>query len=119
MPIEVDDQAMEVLVHYEWPGNVRELRSVVSTLVLLGDGGPIVRSDVLTTLDRPATVVSGDESVMIAARAALTRLLEDCGWDTSLAAAELRIHRVTVYRRMRALGISVPAVARHRDEYAR
>lgn len=113
-PVLVDDAAMEALAGYEWPGNVRELRSVVSTLLLLGDGVRITRSEVLAALDRPATVVDASQSLAASrARAALTRLLEECAWDTSLVAAELRVHRVTVYRRMRALGISVPAHARH------
>jgi DNA-binding NtrC family response regulator len=113
-PVVVDDRAMDVLVAYEWPGNVRELRSVMNMLLLLGDGAPIVRSDVLGAIDRrPVSQPKEPE------REALTRLLVECDWDTSLAATELGIHRVTVYRRMRAFGIRVPAHTRKRSEAAR
>jgi DNA-binding NtrC family response regulator len=112
--IVVDDAAMAVLMSYEWRGNVRELRDVVSTLVVLGDGVRIGRSEVQAVLDRPSAMMSAERPApMSAERAALAQLLDQCGWDTSRVAAERRIHRGTVYRRMRALGITVPNAARY------
>jgi transcriptional regulator of acetoin/glycerol metabolism len=38
----------------------------------------------------------------------LIEVLEQCAWDANEAARRLGVHRVTVYRRMRRLGVTRP-----------
>jgi two-component system response regulator AtoC len=120
--VTVDPDAMALLTTYDWPGNVRELRSVVGALVTLREDDRVRRTDVLAILDspwhRPAALTRDSIVGARDAREALRTVLEECQYDTIAVALRLGIHRVTVYRRMRALGLSVPTGARYRDTVA-
>jgi DNA-binding NtrC family response regulator len=106
--VHIDDAAMATLVAYDWPGNVRELQSVVTTVLFLGDGMCIERSDVLQVLERPQSPIDQTIAVDLEARSTLVQMLEAAVWNTSQVATELGVNRATVYRRMRMLGINVP-----------
>lgn len=115
--LKIDDDAMLLLYQQAWPGNVRELRSAVVTLAALNDTGRVRRHDVVAVLGhRLSGPLAGAPAeayrAVGRAREELVRTLERHAWDTSLVASELRVHRVTVYRRMKSLGISIPFGAR-------
>jgi two-component system, NtrC family, response regulator HydG len=118
-PVSIDREAMAALMTYDWPGNVRELRSVVSALVTFSEEGRVRRTDVLAILGDVSSrsMLPPETSVPDSARArtALQTILEECGYDTTVAAVRLGVHRGTVYRRMRALRLSVPTGARRRE----
>jgi transcriptional regulator with PAS, ATPase and Fis domain len=44
-PLQISDEAMNLLCRYRWPGNVRELRNVIENAVAFSRGGPISPSD--------------------------------------------------------------------------
>jgi len=117
--VTIESDAMALLTAYDWPGNVRELRSLIAAAATLSDDGRIRRSDVLAILGD-----AGAEALMLPlelavdashARHALREILRECRYDTTLAAERLGIHRATVYRRMRALGLSMPTSVRYGD----
>jgi DNA-binding NtrC family response regulator len=114
-----DPEAMALLAAHEWPGNVRELRSVVAALVTLDDDHRIRRSDVAAILGgapRDDRVVFTPGGIGAAdARESLEAVLRACGYDKNAAAERLGVHRATVYRRMRALGVTLPPGVRYRD----
>lgn len=47
--IEIDDDVMKFLLHYNYPGNIRELKNMIERLVVLSDDGKI-NSDSISTL---------------------------------------------------------------------
>ncbi len=113
-PKEITDDAIDSLMRYAWPGNVRELRNVIERMVIMN---PIV-----TKLDRkhlPSLVQrdggrkpSQEFSTLHQARAAyerdyILRKLEDNYGNVSRTAEALGLERSHMYRKMRALGISV------------
>lgn len=106
-----DQDAEQALVAHNWPGNVRELRMLVDRLHILADTELITAADIRDVLGAmhiadPATPPDGSaerERILAALRAA--------GGDTALAARSLGVHRSTLYRRMRRLGLSA---AEHR-----
>jgi DNA-binding NtrC family response regulator len=96
-------EAIERLVQHDWPGNVRELRYVVERVGILAPSSTVtlaVTNEALAPhAPRPAT----DQEQFLARR--LRVLLHDTTWNVDLAAERLGVHRTTLYRRLRRLGI--------------
>jgi transcriptional regulator of acetoin/glycerol metabolism len=105
----LDEDAMSAVMAYSWPGNVRELRNAVEHGLVMSEG------DIIRARDLPEEVVSAEvvESP-VAPRAEgdgerdrLLAALEGNGRNISLTARKLGMARVTLYRRMKRLGITV------------
>ncbi|MCP4680287.1 MAG: FHA domain-containing protein [Deltaproteobacteria bacterium] len=45
--LEIDSDAMELLMHYSWPGNVRELANCMERAVIFGDDGVPLKKEAL------------------------------------------------------------------------
>lgn len=121
--------AVRILRDYHWPGNVRELRMFVHRIIAVADPSVVSQDDVREFLlnAHPATHVREPSAVYVpgditspTARAADDRrvdrdedplarairvALQECGGNTTEAARHLGIHRSTLYRRMKQLGI--------------
>ena len=109
--------AMAVLERYDWPGNVRELKNVLAYAFAMGDGPTLVPADLPTELFD--TGISGAEQVappplmapvpaQTAADPEARRILEvlaRVGGSRQRAAQILGMSRVTLWRRMRELGL--------------
>ena len=111
---EITDDAVETLMRYSWPGNVRELRNVIERIVIMN---PTVHK-----LDRkhlPPLVYRegsrralGEFSTLHQARAAYERdyilkKLDENHGNVSRTAEVLGLERSHMYRKMKALGITV------------
>lgn len=108
--IELTRGAVRMLQTQQWTGHVRELRHVLERAAALSGRAVLGRDQVAVALgrkERGARVAGPGEF----ARRRLLEVLERCAWDTARAAAELGVHRATVYRRMRRRGIFVPSAA--------
>ena len=121
----LEESALARLMAYPWPGNIRELRNVLRTALALSDDGMIRLSDL------PAEVVyyaeradASDQQqrepveggsrqpeeerlspLELAEREAILRELERNHWNVSNTAAQLRMSRNTLYRRMKKYSI--------------
>ncbi|MCP3099245.1 sigma 54-interacting transcriptional regulator [Myxococcus sp. K15C18031901] len=100
-------EARRLLEAHAWPGNVRELRNVMEYAYVIGEG-PVLRETDLppefSEVRRPpasldATPAAGALDAQ-SVRAALTR----AGGNRTEAARLLGVSRVTLWRRLRALG---------------
>lgn len=99
--LRVSNEAMRHLLAYPWPGNVRELANVVERAVLLATGDTIDLSDLPAELrDQPAEPRDLSEAVEQFRRRHIRRVLAEVGGDKERAAAELGIHRATLYRHL-------------------
>jgi transcriptional regulator of acetoin/glycerol metabolism len=105
-----------VLLRYGWPGNVRELRTVVERAGFLSEIGPLGPQALAEAIALGAPGGQRPGPVPLSVRPALgnpherDRLVFACAesdWDVSRAAAALRMGRSTLYRRLRALGVSL------------
>lgn len=99
---------------YRWPGNIRELENAVERAVVLCDGEQIqiqdlppeiVRSASLEREDSVSTSQVGEARSQVE-RSCIEQALERHARKVAPAAAELGMHRSTLYRKMRRLGIS-------------
>ena len=98
---------------YDWPGNIRELENAIERAFILVDDGSIG----LPHLPREVTGrrgSAGPEAGMRSAHdildaQAIRAALERNGYNRLAAARDLGIHKTTLYRKMKKLGISRPA----------
>jgi DNA-binding NtrC family response regulator len=103
--VSIGKEALHLLTRYEWLGNVRELRHVVRSAVILGGTGKLRPEDIRETLSWRARSTPSLPERSLADRR-LMEVLEECGWDTDVAARQLSVHRTTIYRRMKRVGVA-------------
>jgi DNA-binding NtrC family response regulator len=98
------EDVIRVLARAEWPGNVRQLEGAVKRMLARRSVGEVTLRDLpheyLQVLNRRLTAMEHAE------RGAILRALEQAEGNKSQAAAILGISRVTLYRKLRALGLS-------------
>lgn len=110
---ELDTGALQVLREYPWPGNVRELGTAIGRAAILDTGrmitpGTLAEAIALgapTRNRRNQPAMRKDATQM---RAETMAALEASAWCKEEAARSLGIHRATLFRRMRSLGIEGP-----------
>jgi DNA-binding NtrC family response regulator len=115
--MEVDQDAMGLLMQHDWPGNVRELKNSIERLVILANGDRITAADVAGCLPDVKTVrseyrqgVSLKEMMATAERDMILRALEANSGQVSRTASELQVERSHLYKKMRSLGIDPKSV---------
>ena len=101
-----------VLLNYAWPGNVRELRMAIERAGQLVEDGTLPPQAVAETiaLGGPGPSVSSAGGGLLSAlltRDDLLATLDQSDWDVERAATALRIGRTTLFKRLKALGISL------------
>ncbi|MBX3125776.1 MAG: sigma-54-dependent Fis family transcriptional regulator [Polyangiaceae bacterium] len=105
--------AEAVLTRYDWPGNVRELRNVLSYASAIGKGPILLPSDLPWELSEPKLEERGEGSERFALRSGeldaegrrILEVLERAGGSKNRAAKILGMSRVTLWRRLKALGL--------------
>jgi two-component system, NtrC family, nitrogen regulation response regulator NtrX len=107
-----DPEAIEVMQKYSWPGNVRELRNTVERVVIMHQNHRVSVKDLPAFGDAepPASSYrfpSFKEASDAYHREFIQRKLDEAGGNVARAAELMGIDRSHLYRRMRALGISV------------
>jgi two-component system nitrogen regulation response regulator NtrX len=118
--VEMSDDAFNTLKQYHWPGNVRELRNLVERVLILnpkvqrierkhlpmlvyrdsGKAGAQAngRGEEFTTLQQAREAYERDY---------ILKKLDECHGNVSRAAEGLGLERSHLYRKMKALGVSV------------
>jgi transcriptional regulator with PAS, ATPase and Fis domain len=108
-------EALGLLEGQPWPGNVRELRDVIQRAVWLSggiglDAGTIREAIPLGSAGRAIEAGGGGtKAIPLHTRAAnwLEAFCEGCGWDADVAAVRLGVSRATLFRLLRANGLSL------------
>jgi two-component system nitrogen regulation response regulator NtrX len=111
--IEIGEEALQALAQYHWPGNVRELKNVIERVLILNPRALRIERKHLPPLTYKAGTRSTEEfSTLQQARDAYEReyilkKIEEARNNISHAAELLGLERSHLYRKMKALGISV------------
>jgi two-component system, NtrC family, nitrogen regulation response regulator NtrX len=117
--VEMTDDALAALKQYHWPGNVRELRNLVERVLILNPKTQRLERKHLPMLvyrdsARDANKNNGREEFtsLLQAREAYERdyilkKLDEFHGNVSRAAEGLGLERSHLYRKMKALGVSV------------
>ncbi len=107
----LDPEASGMLLQYHWPGNVRELRAVVERAGVLTPDGTIEAASIAEAMALGAAPSNGSgESLSSSGRDAQAALVKLCvahGCDARRIAVASGWGLSTVYRRLRAAGVSL------------
>ncbi|WNG28987.1 AAA domain-containing protein [Cystobacter fuscus] len=109
--------AQQLLERHGWPGNVRELRNVMEYAFVIGEGPLLHEADLPPEFSEPRLPSASLRPARPASTlvrpvddhdpATLRAALEEAGGNHTQAACLLGISRVTLWRRLRALGDKV------------
>ncbi|HOM30180.1 MAG TPA: sigma 54-interacting transcriptional regulator [Deltaproteobacteria bacterium] len=103
-------EALSLLMAYDWPGNIRELANVIERAFILCEKGSIGVAHLpeeitARSLQHAAQPGLKSTAQMLEAQA-IRRALERCANNRLAAARELGIHKSTLFRKMKRLGIA-------------
>ena len=105
-------EALSLLMAHDWPGNVRELENVIERSFIMCTQGLIGIGHLPEELTAHSVSVSPNANVRSAHdlldAQAIRTALERNAFNRLAAAKELGIHKTTLFRRVRRLGISLP-----------
>lgn len=114
----ITPEALSLLMAHDWPGNIRELENVIERAFILCGDEPIAIAHLpgeLTARGMPETAAKAGqpEATMQTAHdlldaQAIRAALEHNGFNRLAAARELGIHKTTLFRKMRKLGLALP-----------
>ncbi|HSO08551.1 MAG TPA: sigma 54-interacting transcriptional regulator, partial [Desulfoprunum sp.] len=128
----IDNAALALLMSHDYPGNIRELENIIEhAFVLCGDGTIGVRhlpAGIVTVAntrrgERPAVtgeVPSLEKAIRSTEAGIILEALKRNDYNRRATAEELGMHKTTLYRRLRILGINLPdrdgrSVRKHLD----
>jgi len=105
-------EALSLLMAHDWPGNIRELENVIERAFILCHEGYISIGHLPDELRAHRAAGDLDSDVRsahdILDAQAIRAALERNAFNRLAAAKELGIHKTTLFRRIKKLGISLP-----------
>lgn len=119
--------ALYALERYDWPGNVRELMNAIEYAFVMGEGPvlteadlpPEIRGERPAFLDEPTpnetvTIETADGRELGPEERHILDALREARGNRQEAAALLGYSRITLWRKLKAMGLDEDAVIRHR-----
>jgi PAS domain S-box-containing protein len=106
----VHEEAMSVLMTYQYPGNIRELANIIERAFILCKTGLIEKKHLPESLFLLETkdIKANAESLREVEYTHLINTLKHNNWDCPRTAKQLGIHKSTLYRKIKSLGIVLP-----------
>ncbi len=99
----VSAQTRDRLLNYDWPGNVRELENAIERAVVLA------RSRTLHVADfaflQPCIAAPEPQTLKAVERMHIIKILTQCEWNITRAAAMLGINRVTLHKKIKRMDL--------------
>jgi transcriptional regulator with PAS, ATPase and Fis domain len=109
--IGVSPEALAILMAHNYPGNVRELKNIIEHAVVLCPGAMIREEHLPQYLQGQATGPTKAKepgSLDDCERRLVLSALRENDWNRLATARQLGIHKSTLFRRIRKLGIQLP-----------
>jgi PAS domain S-box-containing protein len=108
----INEEALACLMSYEYPGNVRELENLIERAFILCRSGQIERHhlpDPVCRMSASGASQPADlDSFKQMEASFLMNALHRHGWNRTETAKSLGIHKTTLFRKIKALGLRVP-----------
>lgn len=108
----ISPDALEVLMRHDYPGNVRELENIIEHAFVMCRSGTIRKRHLPQRLVPEDTEAAAPRSFEELEASFLRGALERHGWNRAATARDLGIHKTTLWRKMKRLGIAPPPSAR-------
>jgi PAS domain S-box-containing protein len=109
----IEAEALSLLMAHHWPGNVRELENTIERAFILCHDGPIRIAHLPGELTAHSSSTTAGSDVRSAHdlldAQAIRSALKRNQYNRMATARELGIHKTTLYRKMKRLGITPPA----------
>jgi len=109
----INAEALSLLMAHDWPGNIRELENVIERAFILCGEGDIGIGHLPMELTASGLAAGGDADIKTAHdildAQAIRSALERHHGNRSAAARELGIHKTTLFRRIKKLGLFFPS----------
>ncbi|OEU48172.1 MAG: Fis family transcriptional regulator [Desulfobacterales bacterium S3730MH5] len=108
----ITDEALTCLMSYNYPGNVRELRNIVERAFVLCRSGEIERRCLPEPVCFAACINRLKQTEFMSLKqmeaAFLMNALRRNNWNRLQTAIQLGIHKTTLFRKIKSLGLQVP-----------
>ena len=108
----VETQALSLLMAHDWPGNIRELENVIERAFIMCRSGEIrmehLPPDFIGRDDRTAQRQDMKSARKSLEARAISEAVQRNNYNRQAAARELGIHKSTLFRKIRELGIKMP-----------
>jgi DNA-binding NtrC family response regulator len=105
-------EALACLMAHDYPGNIRELENIVERALILCHSGQIEQAHILPSLCpslSPDSLAKPDPDSFKQVEAAfLMNALRQNDWSRLKTARQLGIHKTTLFRKMKSLGLEAP-----------
>jgi PAS domain S-box-containing protein len=110
----VDAEALQVLMCHDYPGNIRELENIIEHAFVLCSAGPI-QARHLPGGFATQCMLSGEQDSLThtlnsTEAIAITNALKRSRYNRLAAAKELGMHKSTLFRKIKRLGINLPEI---------
>ncbi len=108
----ITDEALACLMSYDYPGNIRELENIIERSFILCKSKMIMPSHLPEPVcesggfDRPENM--GMTNLKDMEAVFLTNALRKNNWNRLKTARELGIHKSTLFRKIKSLGLEIP-----------
>lgn len=116
----ISPEALSLLMAHDWPGNIRELENAVECAFILCNKGFIGIAHLPGELTAADSQTDGKSDVRTAHEIldaqAIRSALERNNYNRLAAARELGIHKTTIYRKIRRLGMNLPEKGRKGED---
>jgi transcriptional regulator with PAS, ATPase and Fis domain len=115
---QISPGARQVLENYDWPGNVRELKNVLAYAYAIGDGPVLLPGDFPPEISDPGLSAQVEQAELPGVRVPdlgeewspearrILEVLERTAGNRERAAQILGLSRVTLWRKMKSLGLT-------------
>jgi transcriptional regulator with PAS, ATPase and Fis domain len=108
----VDTEALQILMCHDYPGNIRELENIIEHAFVLCNAGPIQARHLPGGFATQALQASGQDTLTHTLNStesiAIINALKRNGYNRLAAARELGMHKSTLFRKIKRLGIVLP-----------
>lgn len=109
----ISPDALSILMAHDYPGNVRELENIIEHGCVLCPGSLIRAEDLPDWLRPPPKEISAASSLEEVEKQFIISVLRKNNWNRLAAARELKIHKTTLFRKIKKLRIYPPDQDRH------
>ena len=109
----ISPDALNILMSYDYPGNVRELENIIEHGCVLCPGSLIRAKDLPDWLRPPPKEINAASSLEEVEKQFIISVLTKNNWNRLAAARELKIHKTTLFRKIKKLRIYPPDQDRH------
>ncbi len=106
----ISPETLKILMSHDYPGNVRELENILEHTFVLCESGIILPRHLPDAIKPEAIVHVPPASVQDFEKELILSTLEQNQWNREMTAANMGMHKTTLYRKIRKLNITLPEV---------